>query len=186
MITELKETGIARLGVLPFVGAFTEHLGACPRYPGHVKARPRLGVECYAMSDVLAAPYFLQLAQFIQPSVSLYFGSPAVLWSLNAFYTDEATPFMRGVNGLHRDKEADKILTLFMLCYDTPASGAQLVLGPDGEFRGVYGPAGTAWLADTTNPHCGLMPTTSRLIAWARYADKLPQAFYDEGLPVIP
>lgn len=138
------------------------------------------------MADVMAAPHWLAIAEAYKGVASEYFGSLAVLWSLNAFYTDDKTPFMRGVNGLHRDKEADKILALFMLCYDTPASGAQLVLGPDGEFRGVYGPAGTAWLADTTNPHCGLMPTEPRLIAWARYADKLPQAFHDEGLPVIP
>ncbi len=185
---ELRRTGLARLGVVPWVKDFTDYLAKCERYPGHVKARPRDGISCNAMADVMAAPHFLDYAKVFTPVASKYFGEPAHLWSLNAFYTDEETPFIRGVNGLHTDKEADKILCLFMFGTQVWINGAQMFVpnvGPD-QWEAIWGPPGTVWLADTRNLHCGLLPTAPRMIAWARWANVVPLAKHSEQLPDIP
>lgn len=196
MIEELRRTGIARLGVMPWVGEFTAHLARCPRYPGHVKARPRDGITCNSMQDVMEAPRFLAYAKSLTPIAAEYFGEPAHLWSLNAFYTDEDTPYIGSINGLHRDREASKILCLFMLGHFTPAASAQLfvrnsqddwVTDKDDAYRwdAVWGDAGTAWLADTTMLHCGLLPRIPRMLAWARWANCIPEAKHTENLPHV-
>ncbi len=193
MIDELRRTGIARWGVVPWINEFVDYLANCPRYPGHVRARPREGIFCNAMSDVIAAPYFLPFAKKFTSVASDYFGEPAHLWSLNAFYTDERTPYVGSINGLHRDREADKILTLFMFGTDVDKDGAQILapnwFGPGPipqQWDAVWGRAGTAWLADTRNLHCGLLPQKPRCLVWARWANVVPLAKHSEQLPDIP
>ena len=67
---------------------------------------------------------------------------------------------------------------------DTDVDGAQILLSPDGSsFRAFYGPAGTAWLADTSRIHAGLLPKKERLLLWARWANETPKAA--AGLPRI-
>lgn len=189
MIEELRRTGLVRLGVVPWIEEFVAHLAKCERYPGHVKARPRDGVECHAMTDVMAAPYFLDYAKSFTPLASEYFAEPATLWSLNAFWTDERTPFLRGLNGVHRDREADKIVCLFILGTDANIEAAQLLAHDDSPslWHAIYGPRGTAWLADTTHRHCGQLPTEPRMLCWARWAAPgIPLAKHTEQLPEIP
>ena len=161
------------------------HLDDCPKFPGHIKARPRSGMACNAMDDVMLAPHFLNYAKSLTPIVSKYFQEPAILWSLNAFYTDRNTPYFPGLHGLHKDRGGEKIVALFVLGYDTPLDSAQLHMRFDGTLELLYGPAGTAWLADNTQYHMGLIPSRARMLMWARWAEKLPQEFHDEKLPVI-
>ena len=182
----LRETGLSRLGVVPWADEFVDVLTLQPRRPGHVGSRPRPGVFHNSMADVMAAPHFLDYAKSLTPLASEYFGEPAHLWSLNAFCTDRDTPYIAGINGLHRDREADKILVLFVLGADTDVQGAQLFVTKAGRAELVHGPKGTAWLADTTQLHCGLIPNGPRMIAWARWANVVPQAKSEEGLPGIP
>ena len=85
--------GFLRLGVLPWIGSVVDHLNDCPKFPGHIKAHPRLGMSCNSMEDVMAAPHFLDYSKSLTPIVSKYFQEPAILWSLNAFYTDRNTPY---------------------------------------------------------------------------------------------
>ncbi len=186
MIEHLKSSGICRLGILPWVKEFTYHLANCERYPGHVKARPRAGIECNSMADVMAAPHFLAYAQSLTPLASKFFGKPAHLWSLNAFYTDKHTPYIGSLNGLHVDREADHMLTLFMLGTDTGPDGAQIVAHEGTQWNAMWGPAGSAWLTDVSRLHCGLLPLKPRLLAWARWADMVPLAKYTEQLPDLP
>lgn len=187
LIDSLRARGVARLSQIPWIDEFTEHLSKCVVHLGHVRSRPRHGIFCNSMEDVMAAPHFLEYARALTPIASEYFRAPAHLWSLNAFYTDESTPYIGSVNGLHRDREADKILVLFVLGYDTAIDGAQILVNDryDGA-EVIYGPAGTAWLADTTCLHCGLLPRKPRMIAWARWApNERPAAAQAEQLPLI-
>jgi hypothetical protein len=184
---ELRATGICRLGIVPWVGEFNEFMSWKPRMPGHVSSRPRPGIFHSQMKDVMAAPHFLGYAKSFTPLASEYFGSPAHLWSLNAMHTDEKTPYVPGVNGLHRDREADKILALFMFATDVEVTGAQLFMASDDpdNMRMIYGPKGTAWICDPRNFHCGLLPRGPRTLVWARFADVVPAAKAAENLPDV-
>lgn len=187
-LQRLKEQGLAPLPPASFVRGFVEYLKDKKTRPGHVDDRPREGLRHYAMEDVMAAPGFLALAKSLNQVASSYFGEPAVLWSLNVYCTDPDTPHLRGITGLHQDGEAPKILTLFMLCEDTPPDGAQLFAPKDrgrpDRWYAMYGTAGTCWLADTSMPHLGLIPRDrTRTIAWARWANVLPAAA--AGLPRV-
>lgn len=191
-VEELRSTGLCRIGLAPWISDFVSYIDKCERYPGHVKARrPKPGIECHASEDVIAAPGLLAYAKGLTPIASEYFGCPAHLWSLNAFYTRPDTGFWRGLHGLHSDKATsdgaagEKLLALFVLGFDTAITGAQLHVRPDGLIEPIYGPAGTAWLADQSHLHAGLIPEKPRLLLWARWAEKIPQAFYDEKLPVL-
>ncbi len=186
MIDELRKTGLVRLGQVSWVEEFTGYLASCERFPGHVKARPRAGISCNSMADVMAAPRFLDYAKSFTPLATEYFGEPAHLWSLNAFYTDDKTPYIPGVNGLHRDREAGKILVLFMFGTYTGADAAQFIATSPLRYDAIWGPAGTVWLADTTRHHFGLLPREPRTLVWARFANCIPPAKAAENLPDIP
>ncbi len=189
---EIRANGFARLAQpVPWIFAFNAFMKDRPRFPGHVKARkPKPGIECHAPEDVIAAPGLLPFAKTLTPIASEYFGEPAHLWSLNAFYTSPIAGFWRGLHGLHSDLNTgtagEKLLALFVLGYDTDITGAHLHVRPDGLIEPIFGPAGTAWLADQSHLHCGLIPEKPRLLLWARWAEKIPQAWHDEKLPVIP
>lgn len=184
---DLRRTGIARLGIVPWIGEFVEFMSWKPKMPGHVSSRPRPGIFHNRMQDVMAAPHFLDYAKLFTPLASEYFGEPARLWSLNAFHTDEKTPFVHGVNGLHRDREAAKMLALFIFATDVDVAGAQLFMPSDcsDTMKMIYGPKGTAWICDPRNFHCGLLPSKPRTLVWARFANVVPAAKADENLPDI-
>jgi hypothetical protein len=186
MLASLRSSGFARLPPVPWIGDTMAYLRQGIGHPGHVKARPRPGIFCNSMKDVMAAPHFLDYAKGFTSLAGEYFGEPAHLWSLNCFYTGPDTPYVGPVNGLHVDREAPKILVLFVLGEDTGPDGAQLLLTRENTWAGFWGPAGTACLADTTLPHCGLLPRAPRSLLWARWADRVPEAARDEGLPTIP
>jgi len=183
---DLRNQGFARLGILPWIDETVDFLESCRLYDGHIKARPRKGMTCRAMEDVMRAPHFISYAKSLTPTVSKFFGEPAILWSLNGFYTDRNTPYFPGLHGLHKDRGGSKIVALFVFGYDCPLDSAQLHMRPDGLLEPIYGAKGTAWLADNTQMHMGLIPSQPRMLLWARWAERLPQEFYDEKLPVIP
>ena len=184
-MSDLNQLGFTRLGIVPWINETVDFLSACKRHPGHIKARPRMGMECNAMEDVIRAPHFLDYAKSLTPVVSKFFGEPAILWSLNAFYTDRNTPYFPGLHGLHKDRGGDKIVALFVFGTDVPIDSAQLHMRPDGLLEPIYGSKGTAWLADNTQYHLGLIPSQPRMLLWARWAERLPQEFYNERLPSI-
>ncbi len=186
MIEELRRIGLCRLGIVDWIGEFIEFMSWKPKLPGHVENRPRPGIWHNRMADVMAAPHFLEFAKSFTPLASEYFGESAHLWSLNAMHTDQTAPY--GVNGLHRDREAEKILALFMFGTDVAKTGAQILLPEDDEAKSewVWGPKGTAWLADPRHLHMGLLPQAPRMLIWARWANVVPAAKVDENLPDIP
>jgi len=187
-LAELRRTGLVRLPRVTWIDEFVSYLADKPKYPGHIKARPRPGIYCNSMADLLCAPHFLAFAKSFTPLVSQYFGERAHLWSLNAFYTDENTPYIKGVNGLHIDTEAPKVVVLFIFgSFVGLHDGVQIVANGPYAWDAIRGPAGTSWLADTGQfLHCGLLPKTPRMIAWARFANVIPEAKFTEELPDIP
>lgn len=188
MIDDLRRDGLYRLPLVPWINEFAEYISARPRFEGHVASRPRSGIWHTQMQDVMGAPYFLDYAKSFTPLASEYFGEPACLWSLNAMHTDGNSPFIPSINGFHRDREAAKILVLFMFATNVDASAAQVLMLNHhdlGIWQAVWGPKGTAWLADTTALHMGLRSQVPRTLVWARFANCIPQSKHDEGLPDI-
>ncbi len=192
----LRRDGIFRLPTALWIGQTMRYLERCPVLPGHVGSRPREGVWHHAMQDVMAAPHFLAYAKSFTPLASEYFGSPAHLWSLNAFITDEHTPLIPSIMEWHRDKEAKKILVLFVFGTDVDPEGAHCFVNGShadphanpvtASHTRIWGLEGTAFLADTTGLHCGLRPNKRRVVLWARFADEIPQAKAAENLPDVP
>ena len=196
-IDVLRRDGIAR--VYPSLGAgqateLAAHLRAAPCYVGHVRVYgdgvPRSFAETAAMTDVwchdmetvVLAPYVWDLAISLLPTAARYLGAQPRLYSMNAFWVraSEAVPRL-GLQTFHRDHDDERFLALFVYGTDVLAEAdgpPRFVLGshdpdhlPIDCAPPVYGPAGTAFLADTRGLHMGVKPTSPepRLILWARW-----------------
>lgn len=171
ILDDLRTTGVAMLGTVPWIDAFNAHLDACEQFPGHVHDRPRDGITHNASLDVTLAPGLYDYARRLTPIASKYFKGPAYLWSFNRYTITPETPDYPSIVGWHRDREADKILVLFMYCSDveTEADGP-FQIEFEQKRRPILGPKGTAFLADTTNLHRATLPTKGpRVNAWARW-----------------
>ena len=200
-------------------GALVAHLKARPVWNAHVipqsdrVARPfadglalEPGFLCHAMADLVAAPHFVEFVLPFTAVAEAYFGEPALLYSLNAFWK---TP--RGGPGWHYDKDDRKQLVLFM--YGSPIyeddAGTHKYLRfshrksreelaawhdvpgaapPDEDVATFVGPPGFCFLTDTGGLHNGLAPMAGggRLLLWARWGVSDPPASYvhDEIAPV--
>lgn len=170
-----------------------DYLRASPCYPGHVKvygdgvARPfdetaeMTDVWCHDMETIVLAPYVWDLAISMLPTVARYLDARPHLYSMNAFWTrpSDAPPRV-DLQSWHRDQDDSKFLALFIYGTDVlnEHDGPHLFkvgthLGKDdgGIVHPVYGPAGTAFLADTRGLHMGLKPINRdpRLLIWARW-----------------
>lgn len=216
LIDTLRRDGIAR--VVPPLGAgqaadIAAHLRASPCYPGHVRVygdkTPRTWAEtatmtdvwCHDMETVVAAPHLWDLAISLLPTARAYLEAPPRLYSMNAFWSRaSAEPPQTDLQTWHRDRDDERFLALFVYGTDvlTEADGPHRfrpgtqVEGdyPAGEFDvTIYGPAGTAFLADTRGLHMGVKPTgpNARLILWARYcvSDK-PWSYDNDELSPVP
>ena len=180
---------------------FRRHLDGCPAYANHVRqgktlegtlgARP---VMCHDMADVLAAPGFFKLALALTPLAQSYLGVEPVLYSLNAFYTEPTAKEKPDIQHFHRDTDDTSFLALFLYGTDVlrrrdgpheffygthrPGGGSRI--------REIYGLAGTLFLADTRGWHRGAMPSSRRLLAWARWGVSDPPAAYKwDGLKPV-
>jgi hypothetical protein len=185
------------------------HLAAAPVYGAHVWAKsdrvPRrldnaMEVACSTQETVLTAPGFLELADRFTPVAGAYFNEPALLYSVNAFWTAPgAAPPDDYIQDWHRDDDDRKFLVLFIYGSDVmePGDGTHVyalrtrrgMMGegavskrPDASHRiaEVSGRAGTLFLADTSGLHYGRKPVTGRrLILWARWGVSDPPPIYD-------
>ena len=180
--------GIVRLDPMPpdCLAEYLAFLEGKPTYPGHVKATPADGIECYAMETVVRAPHFFDMGIWFTPLVSEYFNSPAYMWSLNAFRTFPGGE-IAVTQKWHFDGEDSKMMALFMFCTDveTVEDGAHFFKkgtqhgGTEGEVEVITGNAGTAFLADPRGLHYGVKPRTKpRLISWIRWAGSKPPGPY--------
>lgn len=226
MLESLRRSGIVRAPDLSLcreeVLALHEHLDQCRVWNAHVTpkateppvllpqalAERRWPMLCHDMESVVVAPCLLELALGCWPIAREYFGEPAVLYSMNAFWTQPAPgPDYQDTHSWHRDGDDRKQLVLFLFGTDVDraSDGAHLYqagthrlsdgqLGRD--FRApppevtvsVTGKAGTAFLADTGGVHMGLRPSSGpRLLLWARWGvSEPPQSYHWDRLSPVP
>lgn len=203
----LIRNGIVELPGMPPASAeqIRAALGPAP-WSGHVKkggtpAAADAKAVCWDLQAVLQAAPLLEFAIALTPLVHAYLGQEPVCYSLNAFTTRPATGGTIGcIQEWHTDKDDRKFVALFVYLTDvlTDVDGPhQFQVGthgkglPDeaghGPVREIYGPAGTAWLADTSGLHRGLRPLDrERTIAWVRWGVSDPPAAYGwDGLSPI-
>lgn len=187
--------------------AETHHyLLGCPVYPdAHVPQTARnAGVTepvygawgdseclCVPTRNAILAPHLLERALAYTDLAAAYLGrDPPVLYSMNAFWTRPGTaPIRLGIQEFHVDEDDTKFLAMFFYLTDIKewADGPHEIQGYDGQTHTVYGPAGTAFLADTSQPHRGLKPLRGeRCLAWARWgvSDRPPANVWDGIEPI--
>lgn len=213
IVERLRSAGIA--AVYPPLGrdqaaAIHEHLRSAPTYPGHVRVygdgvsrsweecAERFDVWCHDMETVVTAPHLWDMVISLLPAAGCYLDAPPRLYSLNAFWTraSEEAP-RRDLQTWHRDRDDERFLAMFLYGTDVlePADGPHLFKrgthegAEDGEVESVYGPAGTAFLADTRGLHMGMQPTSQRprLLIWARWCvSERPWSYDQDRLSPVP
>ena len=220
--TELRDYGYTRLAPWNDANALRARLKNSPTYTGHVipqgdrvartwdetiaiPANP-LFHACHSLETILqAAPSLLPYIVGYLPLVEEFFGEPALLYSINAFWK---RPPDRG--GWHYDLDDRKQAVIFIYGTDvlSPEDGVHQyyvesagfsteekakfhnvegVFVPPVAVESFYGPAGTAFMTNTNGLHTGWPPKTgARLLIWARFGVSDPPATYhaDEIGPV--
>lgn len=201
MLDLLRRDGIADCPGLQRWQAqqLANHLVGRPCYPEHVKihgdgvARHHgaedLGpIFTHDMAEVLAAPWFFELALATAPLAAEYLGMPAPpLYSVNAYWARAGSHPIQDLQTWHRDYDDTRFVALFVYGTDmlSEDAGPHLfkmgthhqveegtVRPEDGEVRAVFGLAGTAFVADTRGLHMGQQPSPvggTRLLLWARW-----------------
>ena len=170
------------------------YLETCEKHHGHVHGAPTARNQapgnstCWTAEDVLKAPGFFEFALATAPTVQGYLGTDALLYSFNAFTTYPVSgPKNPDIQEWHRDRDDVAFLALFVYLTDveSPADGPHLYrrgthLYPEGTgIEEVYGPRGTAFLADGRGLHLGGRPEARpRTIAWARWGVSDPPHAY--------
>jgi hypothetical protein len=144
-----------------------------------IKIAPRQNaghVECLCVStdDAILTPHVFERALGLTDLAAAWLGrDPPVLYSSNCFWTRPGPTKTRwDIQEFHRDQDDSRFLPMFVYLSDVleEADGPQELIGPDGETRAVYGPAGTVFLSDTMLQHRGRKPTSrERGIAWMRW-----------------
>lgn len=153
---------------------------------------------CHKMEDIVAAPWFFEVALSMYDLVHNYFGEKPYLYSMNCFWTQPAGDVQYAdTHWWHRDGDDRKQLTLFLYGQDVnnTADGAHLyqkgthlvpdhALGRDyqkpdvDKLEVIVGPAGMLFLSDTGGLHMGLRPRKPRMLAWARWCVSNPPWIY--------
>lgn len=129
---------------------------------------------CVPTRNAVLAPHLLEHALGYTDLAAAYLGrDPPVLYSMNAFWTRPGTaPSRPDIQEFHQDQDDERFLVMFFYLTDInePTYGPHEIKGFDGVTRTVYGPAGTAFLADTSQPHRGVKPRRGeRCLAWVRW-----------------
>jgi hypothetical protein len=187
MSSDLVQDGIMTVNPLPYPAETLAYLEGRTRYPGHVKgasvaAHQPGNSTCWSMEDVLTAPRLLEVALALTDDVGRYLGRPPLLYSVNAFTTYPISgPLNPDIQEWHVDKDDVRFVALFVYLTDVlrEEDGAHQFQVSDGRHMTVLGPAGMAFLADTSHLHRGLRPLQkNRTMAWARWCVTDPPASY--------
>lgn len=146
---------------------------------------------CVGTADAITAPHLFERGLGATDIAAAYLGrDPPVAFSMNAFWTRPGTAAVRtDIQAFHRDADDVRFLAMFFYLNDVLSDddGPHDLEGPDGIARTVYGPAGTAFLADTSLPHRGRKPIArERGMAWYRWgvSDRPPAGVWDKVEPV--
>lgn len=145
---------------------------------------------CVHTDEAILAPHLFELALSYTDVAAEYLQrDPPVLYSTNAFWTRPGTePLRADIQAYHRDQDDTRFLALFVYLTDilNEFDGPHDIQGPKG-VKTIYGPAGTAFLADTSHLHRGRKPRFSeRGLLWWRWgvSDKPPAGQWDHIEPI--
>src|SRR5258708_887749 len=215
VVDNLRRDGCAESEPMPAqeIADIYTFLSARPVHNGHVvshsKGEPLPFAEaltrtdwsmfCWTYDDIMMAPHFLEHAFKTHDIARDYFGEAPILYSVNALCTQPSHVHYQYTHDWHRDGDCEKQLVLFVYGTDvlTPGHGAHLYkcgsllrLGNElGHGVATFtGPAGTAFLTDTTGLHMGMKPQIGhRMLLWARWGnDPLPSTYVYEKVRPIP
>ena len=144
---------------------------------------PNSDAICISLHDAILTPVILEKALALTDFVSNYLGrDPALSYSANAFYTRPVQgPTRPDIQEFHDDRDDERFLAMFVYLTDVlnDEQGPHDIIGPDGQMRTIYGPAGTVFLAQTSHKHRGRRPLHSeRGIAWWRWGISDPPESY--------
>jgi hypothetical protein len=195
----LRRDGIVQIGKVVPVADIATALQDEETKPGHVW-RPTdqnsPDVCCYSFKQVLRIPGFLTYALSLTEFVRAYLETDPVMYSVNAYWSKPAEKTHPALQELHRDKDDNRFLTLFIygtdvLCLDDGPH--QYLMGTqhgaeNGQHVSVYGWRMYGFLADGRGLHRGLMPRSGpRLLAWVRWGISDPPATYlSDGAEPVP
>lgn len=147
--------------------------------------------ECFCTStrDAILTPHVLERALSLTDIAADYVGrNPPVMYSMNAFWTRPGPKETRSdIQEFHIDPDDTRFVALFLFLTDVDNDAAQELTGPDGIRRGMTGPAGTVFLADTSHSHRGKKPRYGeRGIMWVRWgaSDQPAANISDEIKPI--
>lgn len=168
------------------------HLRALTIHDGHVPLRGNgtsgtwdgmIGrpVVCPPLvGGTITAPHFLEFVLEFTDLVKDYLGGFPYLYSVHSFWTrPSGEPTNPDIQEWHRDRDAERFVTLFILGSDILTYGDGPHLFQRGTHKGtdelkmtwpILGYAGCCFFADTRGLHMGIRPTRGqRLMHWARW-----------------
>lgn len=199
VVERLSADGISLVDPLTSgeVADICSYLSNCEVYNGHVQAKAdkmlpnpdaaqlaRWPMFTTHMHDIIMAPHMFEAALDSYPIARAYFQEAPLLYSMNVFWTHPSHEVYHDTHGWHLDGDDRKQLVLFVYGTDVNAAeeGAHLYqIGthrqnrsdmaprPGQVIRQMLGPAGTAFMSDTTGIHVGIRPNKLRMLMWARW-----------------
>lgn len=211
IVNELRETGLAHLRPIgqDDMRQVLWHFGRNPVYvDAHIPATAANRGEttfersheraansecvCAPMAVTIKAPWIFERGLALREVACNYLHTFRPLaYSMNAFWTRPgAAPLRDDIQAFHRDMDDPKgflAMFVYLTAVHDDADGPHVLVGPDGNARRVYGPAGTVFVADTSHNHCGLKPTRrERGMAWFRWGVSDPPDSYvwDKNEPI--
>ena len=155
------------------------HVPQTARNRGNMNPQPREGAWqadrlCVHTDSAILTPHLLERGLELTSMAAEYLECELpVAYSVNAFWTRPSAikPYW-DIQEFHKDADDTRFLGLFVYLTDVleEADGPHMLKGPDNITHTLYGRAGTCFLADTSNEHCGLKPTShERGFAWYRW-----------------
>lgn len=172
------------------------HVPQTARNRGVVAPQPRAiawGAErlCVPTESAIRTPHWLEKGIVLTDLAAAYLNcDPPIAYSINAFWTRPGPTAPYGdIQEFHKDEDDIRFLAMFCFLSDVlcDADGPQDLKGPDGETHTIFGPAGTVFLADTSNFHRGRKPTShQRGILWFRWgiSDRPAANVWDKIKPI--
>lgn len=214
MLQELRRDGIIKPSLTFDAFETTAHFLDQPAYNAHVQAKATqppeplalaLGARqwpmlCHTMQAAVTAPGLLEIALKLLPLANEYFEEPALLYSMNAFWTQPApgAPPYQDTHSWHRDGDDRKQLVAFFML--TPVIeledgahqyqhgthvlndnqlGRHFTAPPPEAVTTIFGVAGEVFLEDTRGLHQAHRPRfLNRGLAWARFGVSDPPESY--------
>lgn len=179
------------------------HLRSCSVYPGcHVPPYDGRVASNFVsefdtellshnLTDVLRAPHLVACALRHHSLAAAYLETDQpTFYSANVFWTRPGSTFRPDLNGFHQDPDDVRFIVLFIYLTDVldMIDGPHTLQSPDGGEHMFFGPAGAAFLSDTSNPHRGVKPLRGeRGIFWARWGiSPVPTAYVNDHTKPIP